>query len=257
MSSFSGRFVWYELMTTDPAAAEAFYGRVIGWGARDAGNPTMAYTLFTVGETHVAGLMAQPEPMRQMDAPPLWVGYVGVEDVDAAAVKATGLGARQFVPPTDIPEVGRFAVVADPQGARIVLFTPSRPAPTPPAAPGTPGHGAWHELHAADGPSAFAFYAAMFGWEKLQTMDMGPMGTYQIFGLDGQSFGGMFTKPPAEPVPYWLYYFMVPDIDAAVAEVGEAGGAVLNGPMQVPGGDWIIQGRDPQGGMFALVGKRA
>jgi predicted enzyme related to lactoylglutathione lyase len=87
-------------------------------------------------------------------------------------------------------------------------------------------------------------------------MDMGAMGTYQIFSADGQMIGGMFTKPPAVPAPFWLYYFVVDAIDAAIERVKAGGGQILNGPMEVPGGDWIIQGRDPQGAMFALVGKR-
>jgi predicted enzyme related to lactoylglutathione lyase len=256
MSDNHGRFVWYELMTTDMGAAQAFYTNVVGWGARDAEMPGMTYILFTAGETPVSGLMDLPESARNMGAPPSWIGYVAVDDVDAAADKAKRLGGTVYVPPTDIPDVGRFSVIADPQAAAIVLFTASNP-PQGQFQQGAPGSIGWHELFAADWEKAFAFYSQLFGWQKADAMDMGPMGTYQLFSAGGQLIGGMFTKPPAVPVPFWLYYVVVDDIDAAIERVKVGGGQILNGPMQVPGGDWIIQGRDPQGAMFALVGKRS
>ena len=248
----SGRFVWYELMTTDTKAAQEFYGSVVGWGTQDGPVPDMSYTLFTAGGTPVGGLMDH-------GAPPSWIGYVGVDDVDEVAGQVTSLGGSVCVPPTDIPTVGRFAVVADPQKVVFALFSTAEPgADEPPApAPGTPGHIGWHELHAADGQTAFGFYGEMFGWQKDHEFDMGAMGVYQIFAVAGTPAGGMFTKPPMEPVPYWLYYFNVADIDAASERVTAGAGKILNGPMQVPGGDWIIQGMDPQGAMFALVGKRS
>jgi predicted enzyme related to lactoylglutathione lyase len=110
---------------------------------------------------------------------------------------------------------------------------------------------------ADDWQKAFGFYSELFGWQKSDAMPMGEMGTYQMFSTGGQAIGGMFNKPPAVPAPYWLYYFNVGDIDVAVERVWANGGQILNGPMEVPGGHWIIQGKDPQGAMFALVGKRA
>lgn len=257
MSTYEGKFVWYELMTSDPAAATAFYTRVVGWTAADAGMPGMSYTLVSAGPTQVAGLMAIPEAARAMGARPGWLGYIAVADVDAAAAKAAAAGAAIHHAPEDIPGVGRFAALADPQGASFALFRGS-PGDTPPPAPppGTAGHVGWHELHAGEGAAAFAFYASQFGWEKHEGMDMGPMGVYQLFGppgSGGESFGGMMTKMAETPHPHWLYYFNVDAIDAAVERVNAAGGKVVNGPMEVPGGSWIINGIDPQGALFALV----
>lgn len=255
MSDFQGRFIWYELMTTDTAAAKAFYGDVVGWGAKEAPVPGVSYTLFTLGELPVSGLMDLPEEVRKMGVPPNWIGYVAVDDVDATTDRVTQLGGTVHVPPQDIPNVGRFAVVADPQKAVVALFKPSAPGPDQMPEPGTPGRIGWHELLAEDWETVFPFYSALFGWTKADAMDMGAMGTYQLFALGEQTLGGMFSKPPMVPVPYWQYYFNVDDIDAAVERVTAGGGKVLNGPMEVPGG-WIIQGMDPQGAMFALYGPR-
>jgi uncharacterized protein len=111
----------------------------------------------------------------------------------------------------------------------------------------------WHELHARDGAKAWAFYSGLFGWTKAEALDMGPMGVYQTFGTGGTTGGGMMTKMPDAPAPFWLYYFNVAAIDAAMARVMKGGGKVLMGPHQVPTGQWILQCTDPQGAMFALV----
>ncbi|MBM3622382.1 MAG: VOC family protein [Alphaproteobacteria bacterium] len=258
--SSSGRFVWYEPMTTDTKAAKAFYGKVAGYSTQDM--PEMHYTMFTVdGSRGARGLMELPEDLRKMGVPPHWMGYVGVDDVDASTEKAKSLGATIQVAPQDIPTIGRFSVFSDPVGgAALALF---KPLPMPggdpaPVEPGTPGGTGWHELYAADGAKAFDFYSALFGWKKFETMDMGPMGLYHIFGVSGADMplGGMMTKPAEVPVPYWQYYIRVGPIEAATARVKDAGGQVLMGPMEVPGGEWIIQGMDPQGAVFALVGAK-
>lgn len=256
MTDQQGRFVWYELMARDTEAAKAFYTKVVGWSTQDGPVPGMAYTMFTDGQTPVGGLMAQPEDARKMGAPPSWIGYVAVNDVDAAAERIKRLGGTVHVAPTDIPNVGRFSVVADPQSAVFALFTSPTTGDAPLPEPGTPGRVGWHELSAADWPKAFAFYSELFGWQKGDAMDMGAMGTYQIFSVGGQAVGGMLNRPAMVPVPNWLYYINVADIDAAIDRVKTGGGQILNGPMQVPGGSWIIQGRDPQGAMFALVGQK-
>ena len=255
----SGRFIWYELLTTDPAAALEFYGSVIGWGRQDSMVPSgTPYNILTVQGRGVAGVMAQPEPLRATGAPPGWLGYVLVEDVDEAVQRLTALGGTMHEPPMDIPTIGRFAPVADPQSTGFLLFTPlPRDAPEP-LPPRTQGLVAWHELHAADSTTALGFYEKMFGWRQLEAMDMGEMGAYRIFATgDGTPAGGIFTKPPTEPCPYWLYYIAVDDIDAASQRTTARGGKIVMGPTQVPGGDWIIQADDPQGARFALVGKRA
>jgi uncharacterized protein len=255
MSSSHGKFVWYELMTTDAKAAESFYRGVVGWGAKDAGMPGIDYTLLSVGEAQVGGLMMLPEGAREAGARPGWMGYVAVDHVDAAAAQFKQDGGRVHREPDDIPGVGRFAVVADPQGAIIALFKGMGEEPKP-VAMGTPGHVGWRELAAADGASAFDFYSKHFGWTKGEAIDMGAMGTYQIFAHGGEPIGGMMTKPASVPAPYWLYYFNVDGIASAEQRVGAAGGKIINGPMEVPGGSWIVQCLDPQGAMFALVGPR-
>ena len=188
-----------------------------------------------------------------MGVGPRWMGYVAVDDVDAYAARVKAAGGSVHRAPDDIPGVGRFAVVADPHGAGFILFRGSSEPQSPPAAPGTPGHIGWHELHAGDGESAFAFYSGLFGWTKAEAMDMGPMGVYQIFATDGAPVGGMMTKMPETPAPFWLYYFNVDALDAAMARATKGGAKIANGPMEVPGGRWIVQCLDPQGAMFAML----
>ncbi len=253
MANPYGNFVWYELMTSDAKAGEAFYRDVVGWGAQDSGVPGVDYTLFTAASTPVAGLMTIPAEARADGARPGWIGYVGVESVDAAAAKVRELGGRVHKEPTDIPGVGRFAVAADPHGAVFALFKWQAPQAGAPPAPGTPGHAGWRELYAGDLAPAFDFYAKLFGWTKADALDMGPMGTYQLFAHDGGTIGGMMTKPAQVPKPFWNYYFNVDSVAAAVERVKRDGGEILVGPMQVPGGSWIIQGLDPQKAAFALV----
>jgi predicted enzyme related to lactoylglutathione lyase len=246
----SGKFVWYELMTSDLDAGEKFYGDVIGWEMKDAGMPGQRYTLAHVGESRAAGLMAIPE--HAAGAQPGWIGYVGVDDVDGYAARVKEKGGAIHREATDIPGIGRFAIVADPQGIIFALFKGAG-TPPPPAAAGTPGHAGWHELHAQDGVKAFEFYSDMFGWTKADAMDMGPMGVYQLFAIGGVPVGGMMTRMPSTPSPFWLYYFNVPEIRTAEERAKAGGGQVINGPMQVPGGSWIVQCLDPQGAMFAMV----
>jgi uncharacterized protein len=210
-----------------------------------------------VGETHVSGLMDLPEDARKRSAPPSWLGYVAVDDVDATAEHAKRLGGAVHVPPRDIPNVGRFSIIADPQGATLgLLFRSSNPGQDHPPELGSAGRAGWNELLATNWETAFAFYGELFGWRKAEAVPIGERGVYQLFSAGGLPIGGMFTKPPMVPVPFWLYYFNVSDIDAAAARVTASGGQILNGPMEVPGGSWIVQCRDPQGAMFALVGAR-
>jgi uncharacterized protein len=253
MSATPNSFVWYDVMTSDIKAAESFYTKVIGWTAKDAGMPVGGYTIFSVGASAVGGLMPITLEAAAMGAKPCWTGYIGVSDVDAYAQRVKAEGGTVHRPPEDIPGVGRFAVMADPQGAVFILFKGNGEPDQSPAAPGTPGTIGWHELHAGDGAAAFAFYAKLFGWTKTRSMDMGPMGVYQIFATGGADVGGMMTKVPDMPMPCWLYYIRVDAIDAAMERVVENGGKVMMGPHEVPGDDWILQCLDPQGAMFALV----
>jgi uncharacterized protein len=256
MSATPSKFVWYDLMTSDTSAAQSFYQKVMGWEAKDAGMPGHPYTLLSSGPAMVGGLMPIPEEARAMGARPGWMGYIGVADVDATAARVQAAGGLLHRPPADIPGIGRFAVVADPHGAAFILFKGSsaeQPEQPVSAAPATPGHIGWHELHAGDGASAFAFYSGLFGWTQAEAIDMGPMGTYQTFATGGEAVGGMMTKMPELPVAMWLYYFNVDAIDAAMERVKKSGGQVLMGPHQVPTGQWILQCLDPQGAMFALL----
>ena len=250
-----GRFAWYELLTTDVAAARAFYSNVVGWGARDASTADLAYTLFTAGNTPVSGLMVLPEEARRMGATPRWMGYVGVDNADATTDLIKRLGGAVYVPPTD-SNIGRISVVADPQTAILALVEGLKTGSPQPAELDQPGHVGWHELLAADWAKAFGFYAELFGWQKVET-ESGPLDAYQLFAAGGQTIGGMFTKRPVEPIPYWLFYFNVGDIDAAAEGVKRGGGQVFEGPFVVPEGSWIARCIDPQGAIFALQGKRS
>jgi predicted enzyme related to lactoylglutathione lyase len=253
---YHGRFVWYELMTTDLTAAKIFYASVVGWGARDASTPSLPYTLFTIGKAFAAGLMGLPEDARKMGATPRWIGYVGVNDVDAAAEWVRRRGGAVYVPPTDVSDLSRFSVVADPQMASLALIKWLKPSEQHPTDMTKPGRVGWHELFATDLEKAFAFYGELFDWQRADA-DAGPLGTYQLFSAGGQTIGGMFAKPPAVPVPFWLYYFNVGDIDVAAERVRVGGGHVIEGPLQLPGGSWIVRCVDPQGAMFALEGRRS
>jgi len=253
MGNSLGRFVWYELTTTDLAAAKTFYAAVMGWRAHDVPMPDMDYALFVAGKATVAGVMGLHAGAALMGAKPRWMGYVGVDDVDATAARVGRLGGTVHVPPEDIPDISRFSVVADPQSAMFALFKGIKPGQPQPL--GRLGRVTWHELLAADGEAALAFYGALFGWQKADA-DTGATGTYQTFSAGGQTIGGVFTKPPTVPDPFWLYYFDIGDIDAAAARVKAGGGHVLEGPREVAGGRWILRCTDPQGAMFGLEGKR-
>jgi predicted enzyme related to lactoylglutathione lyase len=246
-------FVWYELMTSDMAAAEAFYRELVGWDAMSPPQSPVPYRIFSAPTGPVAGLMDLPERVRASGGHPAWLGHVGVADADEAAARVKRLGGSVHKEPDDIPGVGRFAVVADPQGAVFLIFAPSNPDDMQTASGSGPGQGGWHELFTNDWPSALDFYGEMFGWTRDQAVDMGPMGTYQLFAANGVAIGGMMNRPPQIPVPVWQYYFNVPSAALAAERVRKAGGQVLMGPHQVPGGSHILQGVDPQGAHFAVV----
>lgn len=252
-----GRFVWYELMTTDPEAAEAFYKDVMDWGTTPfEGGPT-PYTVWLNGQTPIGGLMELPPDLRSVGVPPNWTVSVSTPDVDATIARVAELGGSVRVQPMDIPMVGRFSVVADPQGAVINVFTPADHTPGTDG-PFNPGEFSWHELATTDAPAAFDFYRDVFGWEKTSEFDMGPMGVYHIFGRNGVPLGGMYNKPADMPAPpHWLLYVMVKNVNDALERVKRNGGQVLNGPMEVPGGDMIAQCMDPQGAAFALHEKKS
>jgi uncharacterized protein len=249
-----GRFTWYELLTTDMAAAKAFYANVVGWGARDSSEPGGDYTFFTINQRPVSGLMKLPDEVRRRGGSPCWIGYVAVDDVDGAVARVRQGGGSVYLPPTDVPGVSRVAVIADPQMTTIALVKWLLPPEQPPVDWGNPGRVGWHELLAADGDKAFAFYGDLFGWQAAGS-EGGAEGAYQLIATEGTTLGGIFTKPAMAARPFWLFYFGVDDIDAAVERVKTGGGKILEGPGAVPGG-WIARCEDPQGVMFALMGQR-
>ncbi len=246
-TSFRGHFLWHELLTSDPEAAKRFYAKVVGWQSVPWMDPS--YTIWAIGNAPMAGLMALPADVKAMGVPPHWGSYIGTDDVDATVRQAHTLGAQVLKEATDLPQVGKFAVIKDPQGAAFIAFRPASDGV--PSYPAPLGGFSWNELATTDWPAAFTFYSALFGWEKGQGMDMGPMGIYQILHLNGEMIGAMFNKPAEIPVPNWLPYARVKDTAAAAAAVKNAGGQVINGPMDVPGGS-IVQLLDPQGAVFAV-----
>ena len=256
VSPLLGRPVWYELMTTDPQAAETFYGKVVGWTSEPfAGSPN-PYTVFKrPGGVHVAGLMKQPEGMNM---PPFWAMYVGTPKLEDAVTHIKRLGGSEVSPVIDVPTVGRMQMMKDPQGAAFYIFQPSSTEETPEAAPEI-GAASWHELMTTDAPAAMKFYSDVFGWQPSDTMDMGPMGKYHMFNRPHGMIGGMMNKPPemASVPPHWMIYFRVPDINAATERIKANGGRILNGPMEVPGGDQIVNAMDPQGAGFSLHATKA
>ena len=249
-----GRFIWHELISSDPSAAQSFYSQIIGWSTQTGDVAGQPYTMWMNGEAQIGGVMPLPDAAKQHGAQPHWLAYVAVPSVDDTLQQAEGLGATRLTGPMDIPTVGRIAVLQDPQGAVFAVYTPSGEAPGHDGAPAV-GEFSWYELTTSDHAAAFEFYTALFGWVKTEAMDMGPGGTYQMYGrLAGQSIGGMSNKPADQPGPpaYWLLYVRVDDVHAKIEQVKQLGGQVLNGPMEVPGGDVVAQCMDPQGAAFAI-----
>jgi predicted enzyme related to lactoylglutathione lyase len=248
------RFAWYELLTTDVAAASDFYGKVVGWGAMDGSTPELAYTVLTAGEVPVGGLMELPEEGRRQGATPRWVGYVAVDDIDATASQIRRRGGAVLLPPTD-SNIGRVSVVADPQKATFALVEGLTYGPQQPGGLDELGHVGWHELLAQDRSRIFDFYGELFDWQK-DSGETDATDFYQLFSSAGQTIGGMLTKLPSVPQPCWLYYFNVDDIGTAAKRVNDSGGRILQGPIELTDGCWIARCADPQGALFALQGAR-
>lgn len=249
-SANKGLFVWYEHLTRNPQAAIAFYSEVIGWKTQpfpEGGD----YVMWVGSQGPLGGVMKLPEEAAKMGLPPHWMAHVEVEDVDATAALAKKRGGKVHKEPTDIPTVGRFAVLGDPQGAAISIFKPN--AAMTLHDPAKEGEFCWNELLTSDSAAAFRFHSELFGWKILQEMDMGPMGTYRIFGVGEKRIGGMMTTPKGSPMPpAWLYYTSTDDLDAAIRRATQKGAKVINGPMDAPGGARFAQLTDPQGAVFAL-----
>ena len=255
MANHHGDFIWYELLTTDTVAAAAFYGSVIGWERKSSAQTGMDYTQFSMGGTYVAGMMALPPSETDIGMRPGWLGYIGVDDVDAAVGKVTAGGGSVFMPAQDIPGVGRFAMLADPQGVAFYVMRGSVEGTSTSFSATDAGHCSWNELATSDQPAALSFYTTQFGWATGESMNMGDMGNYQFVTQHGKPIGGIMTRRPDGPPPAWTFYFRVADIEGAAERVRAGGGQIMHGPAEVPGGDSIVIGADPQGALFALVGK--
>ncbi|MFN8653513.1 MAG: VOC family protein [Gemmatimonadales bacterium] len=245
-----GRFAWHELMTSDPAAGMAFYKKLTGWKTEPYAD-VPDYTMFVGPRGPVGGCMALPEGSAEMGVPPNWLTYIGTPDCEATASKARAMGGKVIRGPIKIP-VGSFAIIADPMGAVFAIYTPNFMGDE-----GDPkaqlGEFSWHEHCTSDLDAAWAFYHELFGWEKTGAVPIEGLGVYLMFGVQGMELGGMYQAPPGFPAPpHWLPYIRVPDAKKAAAQAPRLGAQVINGPMEVPGGDWIFVGADPQGAQFAV-----
>jgi len=243
-NSAHGRFVWHELITPDTDGAQAFYSKTLGWKTQ-AWERDPSYTMFLTSGGPLGGTVGKPSEAAR------WLPYIGTDRIEDTVDQARSLGARVLSDVTELPNGGKYAVLEDPQGAAFGVYA-SSDGVAPEAAAGV-GEYSWHELATDDYRAAFEFYSALFGWEETGQHEMGgPLGVYFMFGREGQAFGGMFTRTPEIPGPSWLGYVRVKDIDKTVKSVTAAGGTLVSGPIEVPGGDLIAQFTDPQGAMFAV-----
>ena len=262
MANPQGSFIWYELMTPDPDGAKRFYDAVVGWDIEPQPAGEMDYRMIRRSDGgNAGGVLRLTDAMREGGARPVWLGYLSVDDVDATVASATAAGGQVLMPPTDMPGVGRLAMVGDPSGAPIYLIRPTPPPGQEDAVSDVfsvdqPQHVRWNELASADPQGAVDFYGRHFGWSQEGSMPMGPAGDYQFLHHGGIGIGAVMPKPAELPVSLWTYYLGVDDIDRAAAAVTAGGGQVLMGPHQIPGGEYSLTGLDPQGASFGLVGPR-
>ena len=217
-----GRFVWYELLTSDPQGAKAFYTEVIGWKTEDWTGGAMPYTMWKRGasmDTMVGGLLKLPDEAKKMGAPPHWLAYIGTPNVDTTVEDAKKRGATVLVPPMSMPKIGRWSVLRDPQGAVFAAFTPE--GESKPEKDAQTGDFSWNELVTTDPAKAWEFYSGLFGWKQTGEFDMGPqMGKYQMYGLGERTYGGIMNKPKEMPAPpHWMLYVQVDDVNRVVENV--------------------------------------
>jgi predicted enzyme related to lactoylglutathione lyase len=254
-----GSHIWYELITPDPVGAKSFYDAVIGWDIEPQPAGEMDYRMIRAAGDNVGGVMRLNDDMAQHGAKPVWLGYVAVDDVDATVAKVKAKGGKTHLPAFDIPDVGRIAMVADPQGNTFYVMKPTPPKGdedkvSTAFSTSTEGHVNWNELTTSDPTAARSFYGELFGWTSDEFMPMGELGEYRFFAHQGTTIGAL-CQPGPDGSFGWRYYIRVPSISKAADAVKAGGGQVSMGPHEVPGGDHIIIGNDPQGAEFALVGK--
>lgn len=247
----TGGWIWYELLSADVVAARKFYAEVVGWKWA-AADPATGYAMFSAGDIAIGGSMAMPQELGIGQS--LWLGYVHVADVDATVAAALRDGAKQCVPPTGIPGVGRFALIRDPQGAPVYVMKPLLQDGQSQSFAARVGHCQWNELLSSDPVAGVAFYLRHMAWKKGDVMNMGPLGDYQFLIGGGQRFGAALKR--AEGPSIWRYYFGVDDIDRATRAITAGGGRLRGEPQQVPGGAWAAVAFDPQGAEFGVSGPR-
>jgi predicted enzyme related to lactoylglutathione lyase len=252
MTAFAphGRLVWYELLTTDMKAAEAFYREVVGWTFSPFESSPYPYDAVSRPDgVHIGGVMNIPDGMQ---FPPHWEMYIAVSDFDEAVRQIEQRGGSGLSAGLEIPGVGKLRTMKDPQGAVFAIIQPAMPEARP-ESEAVDGDCAWHELYTADAAAAMTFYRDLFGWQDEEPYDMGQMGKYYMFGRTHR-LGGMMNKPAnlTEAPNSWGLYFRVADVAASAERITANGGQVLNGPMEVPGGASIVNALDPQGAAFSV-----
>lgn len=268
MTDTQGSWIWYELMTPDAEGSKAFYDKVVGWnmqtthgGGEDGNAPgeTPYGFILNPDGSMTGGILHLDNEMQAHGARPCWMGYICVDNVDQMVKDIEEAGGKTVMPPRDVDMAGRIAMASDPGGAHFYIMAPT-PMPDQEDAQSTAfstdkqGRCSWNELCVVGQQKALDFYTGLFGWTLPAPMDMGEMGTYQFIEKDGVQLGAIMEKPKEMPVSAWGHYFRVPSIETAKMAVNAHGGTVMMGPMEVPGGDWIINGTDPQGAYFSLVG---
>lgn len=257
-----GSFIWYELMTSDPDGAKRFYDAVVGWDIQPPPPGDMDYRMIGRNDgKHAGGVLRLNDEMQRNGARPAWMGYIGVDDVDAATAAIQAEGGQVLNEPHDIPGVGRWVLIADVQGAPIHLMTPEPPHDQPDAVSDVfsvdqAQHMRWNELSTTDPDAALAFYTGHFGWRQEGEIDMGELGKYQFLYHGDAMIGAVMPKMPQMPVSMWTYHIGVDDIDRATEAVRSRGGQVMQEPIEIPGGEYSINAIDPQGASFGLVGPR-
>ena len=256
-----GSFIWYELITPDPDGAKAFYDAVVGWNVEAQPSGEIDYRMITGADGNAGGVMRLTDEMQSHGARPVWLGYINVDDVDASVAAIEQAGGKVQMPASDIPDVGRIAMVADPQGAPFYVMKPTPRAGQEGKASDVfstdqPQHVRWNELSTTDSDAAIAFYTRHFGWVQEGDMDMGELGKYRFIHHGGVMIGAIMPKVPDMPVSLWSYYIGVDDIDRAAAAVKDGGGQIFHDPIEIPGGEFALNGMDPQGAAFGLVGPR-
>jgi hypothetical protein len=238
-----GRFVWHEHVSTEPAKAQEFFKQLLGWEYDTFKAGEFDYTVINSGGHGHGGFPQVPE-----GTPSHWVGNVAVESTDATVEKAKAAGGSVLIEPMDIPEVGRYAVIRDPQGGVVASFQATGDGPM--------GQGVfvWDELGAGDVGGAERFYGDVFGWT---TKDMGAdYGGYKIFQRspdDENGVGGLMANPDSSMPTAWHPYVAVDDVDATLTKTKELGGSVVLEPMDVPQVGRIAVIQDPTGAVLGLI----